>query len=503
MLRAARIAVGAALPVAITAALSISHAPAQSDAPGATSFGNAVLPPLPELPNTVATPKTEWVPLALSGAATAAQPARAPASAAGIPESGAGGSEADGEAAAPAKQLAASRREAIDAARRTQEAERAVAAIRHEIDLLRSDADASWRDLAESRDEQARLLGAILHLAHSPARPADGDASPVERLRAAALMREVDPALRARLLALTAEITRLDALRKRIDAETAEEAAARQALAGARERLAGAVARRNALLSAMAPPQGIDAALRIADAEREAKTVADLINRVEAAAESSGKQPQRSRTGGARRKPAPLLPADDPTRPDDLRSLAQEPGLGEAEPAPSAGPRPVAEQGAAPSQPLLVPPVAGTIVHPGGEPGAPAAPNDGLSLKGAPGATVVAPFDGKIVYAGPFRDLGRVLIIRHDRRYYSALVGLGRVDAKLGDWVLAGEPVGAMPDTPTLRSGAQARELDEIDPGGLLYYELRRDGSPVDPQPWLASVGDGPDERNGERKVNQ
>jgi len=92
-------------------------------------------------------------------------------------------------------------------------------------------------------------------------------------------------------------------------------------------------------------------------------------------------------------------------------------------------------------------------------------PNEGLSLDAIPGATVVAPFDGRILYAGPFRDLGRVLIIRHDRRYYSVLVGLGRADGKLGDWVLAGEPVGAMPDIPSPRSGAEAQEAYESDPG--------------------------------------
>ena len=283
-------------------------------------------------------------------------------------ERDAGASEAATEPASPAEQLAASRREAIDAARQTQEGERAVAAIRHEIDLLRSDADASWRDLAESRDEQARLLGAILHLARSPARRGDGDTSPVERLRAAALMREVDPALRTRLLALTGEITRLDALRKRIAAEKTEEAAARQALAGARERLAAAVARRNALLLGMSPPQGIDAALRIADAEREAKTIDDLVKRAETVAENGDDRRQRSRTGGSRKKSAPLLPADDPTRPSALRSLEQESGLGEAEPAQSAGSRQEAEQSAAPPHSLLVPPVAGTIVRPGSAP---------------------------------------------------------------------------------------------------------------------------------------
>ena len=83
--------------------------------------------------------------------------------------------------------------------------------------------------------------------------------------------------------------------------------------------------------------------------------------------------------------------------------------------------------------------------------------------------------------------------------------GSGGSHAKVGDWVLAGEPVGAMPgavpDTASLRSGAAARQLEESDAGGLLYYELRRDGSPVDPQPWLASVGNGPDEQNRGRKV--
>jgi septal ring factor EnvC (AmiA/AmiB activator) len=354
--------------------------------------------------------------------------------------------------------------------------------------------------LFRSRDEQARLLGVILHRARSPARDGGAaDAPLLDRLRAEALMRGADPALRAQLRALTGEIARLDALQKRIADKKAEEKAARQTLAGARESLAAAVARRNALLRGMAPPQGIDAALRLVDTERDAKGMGDLIKRAEAAEESHGKRRERGRTGGSRSKPAALSDTDDPTRPGDLRSLSQELGE-EVEPSQSGGQQQGAEQGAVPSHPPLVPPVAGTIVHPGG---APEVPNEGLSLKAVPGAAVVAPFDGKIVYAGPFRNLGRVLIIRHDRRYYSALAGLGRVDAKLGDWVLAGEPVGAVPDIPSGGAGAEAPEAEESDPGRLLYYELRRDGRPIDPQPWLASVEDGHDERNGEQKVSQ
>ena len=72
--RVGRIAAGAALPMAIAVALGVSLTPALSDAPGATSSGNAVLSPVPELLNTVGAPESASVPRALSGATTDAQP---------------------------------------------------------------------------------------------------------------------------------------------------------------------------------------------------------------------------------------------------------------------------------------------------------------------------------------------------------------------------------------------------------------------------------------------
>ena len=57
----------------------------------------------------------------------------------------------------------------------------------------------------------------------------------------------------------------------------------------------------------------------------------------------------------------------------------------------------------------------------------------------------------------------------------SERAGLGRAEVSVGQWLLAGEPVGVMPDA--------------AEPGsdGVCYFELRRDGRPVDPQPWLAT----------------
>ena len=97
----------------------------------------------------------------------------------------------------------------------------------------------------------------------------------------------------------------------------------------------------------------------------------------------------------------------------------------------------------------------------------------GFLIETRPGAQIVATFDGRIVYAGAFRRYGLILIIEHSGRYHSLLAGLGRIDVVLGQWVVAGEPVGLM--------GSPAGEAP------VLYLELRHNGQPIDPRPWFAT----------------
>ncbi len=94
----------------------------------------------------------------------------------------------------------------------------------------------------------------------------------------------------------------------------------------------------------------------------------------------------------------------------------------------------------------------------------------GITIKSRAGAQVVAPFDGIIAFAGPFRGYGQLLIIEHSEGYHTLLAGMGHIDAAVGQRVLAGEPVGVM----------------ENDGAPALYVELRRDGQPINPLPWLA-----------------
>jgi septal ring factor EnvC (AmiA/AmiB activator) len=122
---------------------------------------------------------------------------------------------------------------------------------------------------------------------------------------------------------------------------------------------------------------------------------------------------------------------------------------------------------------LVALPVAGRLLHRFGDPDEQSQPARGLVYESRAGAAVVAPYDGRILFAGPFRGYGLILIIEHGEGYHSLLSGLGRIDGGVGQWVLAGEPVGAMGTT------------TEGNP--RLYLELRHQGHPINPQPWLAA----------------
>ncbi|MBI1210158.1 MAG: peptidoglycan DD-metalloendopeptidase family protein [Alphaproteobacteria bacterium] len=109
----------------------------------------------------------------------------------------------------------------------------------------------------------------------------------------------------------------------------------------------------------------------------------------------------------------------------------------------------------------------------------------GILLGTRPGAQVTSPCDGKILFAGPFRGYGQMLIIGVSGGYHVLLSGLANVDGVVGQEVLAGEPVGRMGSNPTQSTGSAPAPR-----GGRLYMEFRRNGAPIDPAPWFAALRD-------------
>lgn len=111
----------------------------------------------------------------------------------------------------------------------------------------------------------------------------------------------------------------------------------------------------------------------------------------------------------------------------------------------------------------------------------------GMTLAVPGGADVVAPWDGRVVFAAPFRSLGPLLIIAHGQGYHSLLAGLAVIYPVVGEWVLAGEPVGRVPaggDGSKAASGKDRQTIRRV-MRVPLYFELRQAGNPIDPAPWL------------------
>lgn len=121
-------------------------------------------------------------------------------------------------------------------------------------------------------------------------------------------------------------------------------------------------------------------------------------------------------------------------------------------------------------------PAAGRIVHAFGtrEGEGPAA--QGATVRTRSGAQVQAPATGEVAYAGLFRSYGKVLILNVEGGYVVVLTGLETINARVGDTVRAGQPVGEMPSSDT-----SAPEL---------YVEVRREGRPIDPGRWLSAAAD-------------
>jgi septal ring factor EnvC (AmiA/AmiB activator) len=110
----------------------------------------------------------------------------------------------------------------------------------------------------------------------------------------------------------------------------------------------------------------------------------------------------------------------------------------------------------------------------------------GIVIETRQAAQVVSPTDGWIVYAGEFRSYGQLLIINAGGGYHILLAGLSQIDVQLGQFVLAGEPVGVM------SAAAKPSQAKAQDSAPVLYVEFRKDQRPIDPEPWWA---------DGSRKV--
>ena len=333
------------------------------------------------------------------------------------------------------------RRRSIAIAARAQEHELTILKLEDRLLVLQADHKKALVNLKSRRKQLIGLMAALQRIAmHPPVALIALPMKPVDTIRSALLLRRTVPAVDEAGRALRDDLKSLAELSDAVSAARDKINVEFVALTRQHDDLHLLVTRK-AVLAKKARKAQSDAQNRAAKLGREARDLKDLVARLT-------EQSQR-------RKQA----KGHPTRPKPLNDMQIEPSATEliVEPVLASGGMPVL----------------GRIVRRFNEPSKTGKKNRGISIQARPGSTVVAPRDGRVVFAGPFRGLGKLLIIEYQAKYHLLLAGLARIDTEVGENVLAGEPVGIVTGSKSVESA--------------LYVELRRNGQPINPLPWLAA----------------
>lgn len=98
---------------------------------------------------------------------------------------------------------------------------------------------------------------------------------------------------------------------------------------------------------------------------------------------------------------------------------------------------------------------------------------NGINVKAKKGSKVKAVFDGTVLYTGELEGYGNLVIIGHGKEYHSLYGHLDTIKVSTETVVKTGEIIALSGDSGSLE-------------GETLYFELRKSGKPIKPNPWFA-----------------
>ena len=377
------------------------------------------------------------------------------------------------------------RTQLVETGSRARETETKVAAAEARLAGLTGDEAGIKTSLKARQGVLIEVIAALQRMGHRPppallVRPEDA----LESVRTAMMLGAVLPQMREQTEALAADLARLTKVRADITAERDSEMQSLQALAEDRKRIDLLVEERQKVL-AQQERSLVNEQVRAASLGRDAASLKDLIARMEneiASARKAADQAAASTAALAKQPPVlrPSLAAlDNPGRLAPALPFDQAKGL-------------------------LTLPVTGIVARAFGSDDGNGGQEKGLSLATTGDATVTAPCDGWVVFAGNFRSYGQLLIIDAGGGYHVIMAGMDKINVAQGQFVLTGEPVAAMgsdqaraqgpDDGAETASGAEATTAALNGASGThqpaLYIEFRKDGVSIDPTPWWSNQGE-------------
>ncbi len=346
----------------------------------------------------------------------------------------------------------------ISTAARVRSVENNIDATRTRLEPLDEKEKLFRQSLAERRDVIVEILAALQRIGRQPppalmVRPEDA----LQAVRTAIMLGAVVPEMRAQADALAGDLSDLVLVRKEIVNE-------RDRLAGDLDLLGHEQLRLTLLIDERqkkeaVAQQALDAEQqRAADFAHQVDSIKDLIAKLEGSLDPATR---------AARDAARTI-ANDATQPQ-LAALSDPGRLAPA-------------VAFADMRGHLHLPVNGMPIREFGGSDGVGGTQKGLSIAAPAGAEIIAPCDGWVVYAGPFRSYGQLLILNAGGGYHVLLAGMDRISVDIGQFVLTGEPVAMMGGASQAAAAVTAGPKQPV-----LYVEFRKDGTPIDPSPWWAT----------------
>lgn len=301
----------------------------------------------------------------------------------------------------------------IDATAALQKKQEDQGRLEDRLQKLEKETEGRAKALSNARQRLADFTSALLRLGREPPETFLLQSSLTsDHIHRVVLLRSLVPHLRAETLRIAAELNNLETLR--------------EVAAGQKKLVAAA---------------GKNLEERQRNLDRLIQTRHDMLQQTAAEKEAVAEQ-MAALSAEAR----------------DLRQLIEK--VSHRESLPKSAPK-------APRKLTLKLPVAGRILRNFGSKDSYGVASHGLTLSAAPGSPVMAPLKGRVVFTGPFKGYGQIVIVQHGEGAHSLLGGFGRIDVSRGQKVETGEPLGVLP--------GKGKERPEI------YFEWRQNGEPADP----------------------
>jgi septal ring factor EnvC (AmiA/AmiB activator) len=349
----------------------------------------------------------------------------------------------------------------IETAARVTEVEERAAQTQERLDVLDEKEQALRTSLQQRRGLIAEVLAALQRIGRQtpPALMIRAEDA-LQSVRSAMMLGAVLPEMRHQAEVLATDLAELVRLRKQIADERGQLARDLLVLVDDRQRLALFVDERQKRLVEAERALG-EERQHAAELAVQAENLNQLIVKLEQGLGSAARSARAAARASEDKKGSGIRPdfaaLKDPGRLSPAISFASAKGM-------------------------LPLPVNGARIREFGAPDGVGGTEKGVSIAARPGGQITAPCDGWVVYAGPFRNYGQLLILNAGGGYHVLLAGMEHISVDLGQFVVTGEPVAVM--------GSEAQST-AAKAGGtsqpVLYVEFRKDGIPVDPGPWWAA----------------